>query len=308
MIAWPAYEYAYEESYITTPALQITNIWRAAALPVGIALMALFAFLRLARAGNVRTVFGGHPVGRAGHRRVLAAEGLAAAARQSQPDHLLRRRGRLLRVRRRSHCVRLWAGDLRLSGADHQYAADGAGRPHGRGHEPPHPAVGAAVRVPGAADRDDRHGARHGGVPGEPAGPCPRRAALRAGRRDVPGLGHLRLQGRRHGRRGAGAVSGNEGARRQAGRSGRPALGHRRPDRDHPAEPGADHDRLGHRRIDRGAVHRRPAAGRGAGDHAVGAGVVALPRRGPDATSPGPAAARSSVRSSSPCPPSRCRS
>ena len=37
MIAWPAYEYAYEESYITTPALQILNSWRAAALPVGIA-------------------------------------------------------------------------------------------------------------------------------------------------------------------------------------------------------------------------------------------------------------------------------
>src|ERR1700688_3888817 len=36
MIAWPACEYAYEESFITTPALQITNIWRAAALPVGI--------------------------------------------------------------------------------------------------------------------------------------------------------------------------------------------------------------------------------------------------------------------------------
>ena len=37
LIAWPAYEYAYEESYITTPALQIANVWRAAALPVGIA-------------------------------------------------------------------------------------------------------------------------------------------------------------------------------------------------------------------------------------------------------------------------------
>src|ERR1044071_7666641 len=56
LIAWPAYEYAYEESYITTPALQISNIWRAAALPVGIALMALFAFLRLARSGNVPTI------------------------------------------------------------------------------------------------------------------------------------------------------------------------------------------------------------------------------------------------------------
>ncbi len=58
LVAWPAYEYAYEESFITTPALQIPNIWRAAALPVGIGLMALFAFLRLARAGNLGVVLG----------------------------------------------------------------------------------------------------------------------------------------------------------------------------------------------------------------------------------------------------------
>ena len=32
MIVWPSYEYAYEESFITTPALQISNSWRAAAL------------------------------------------------------------------------------------------------------------------------------------------------------------------------------------------------------------------------------------------------------------------------------------
>jgi tripartite ATP-independent transporter DctM subunit len=56
MIAWPAYEYAYEESFITTPALQIPNIWRAAALPVGTGLMALFAVLRLVRSGDLRTV------------------------------------------------------------------------------------------------------------------------------------------------------------------------------------------------------------------------------------------------------------
>lgn len=56
MIAWPAYEYAYEESFITTPALQISNSWRAAALPVGIGLMALFAVLRLFRAGSLRTI------------------------------------------------------------------------------------------------------------------------------------------------------------------------------------------------------------------------------------------------------------
>jgi tripartite ATP-independent transporter DctM subunit len=56
LVAWPAYEYAYEESFITTPALQIPNIWRAAALPAGIGLMALFAFLRLARVSDVRLV------------------------------------------------------------------------------------------------------------------------------------------------------------------------------------------------------------------------------------------------------------
>src|ERR1035437_10021736 len=56
LIAWPAYEYAYEESFIATPALQIPNVWRAAALPVGIGLMALFALLRLARSGDIRVV------------------------------------------------------------------------------------------------------------------------------------------------------------------------------------------------------------------------------------------------------------
>jgi tripartite ATP-independent transporter DctM subunit len=56
LVAWPSYEYAYEESFITTPALQIANIWRAAALPVGIGLMALFALLRLARSGDIRVL------------------------------------------------------------------------------------------------------------------------------------------------------------------------------------------------------------------------------------------------------------
>src|ERR1700678_1707420 len=61
LIAWPSWDYAYEESFITTPALQIPNIWRAAALPVGICLMALFALLRLARWGDLKAVAGGGP-------------------------------------------------------------------------------------------------------------------------------------------------------------------------------------------------------------------------------------------------------
>src|SRR6188768_2410194 len=58
LIAWPSWEYAYEESYITTPALEIANVWRAAALPVGIGLMALFAALRLLQARKPRIVLG----------------------------------------------------------------------------------------------------------------------------------------------------------------------------------------------------------------------------------------------------------
>jgi tripartite ATP-independent transporter DctM subunit len=56
LIVGPAYQYAYEESFITTPALQIPNIWRAAALPVGVCLMALFALLRLVRVGDIALV------------------------------------------------------------------------------------------------------------------------------------------------------------------------------------------------------------------------------------------------------------
>jgi tripartite ATP-independent transporter DctM subunit len=55
-IIHPGYEYAYEESFITTPALQISNTWRAAALPIGTCLMALFALFRLIRYGDLRLV------------------------------------------------------------------------------------------------------------------------------------------------------------------------------------------------------------------------------------------------------------
>ncbi len=65
MIAWPAWEYALEERAITTPALEISNAWRAAALPAGVGLMAAFAALRLAQA--------------AGRRELIAAAAIVAA-------------------------------------------------------------------------------------------------------------------------------------------------------------------------------------------------------------------------------------
>jgi tripartite ATP-independent transporter DctM subunit len=44
---WPAYEHVLEEAAVTTPALDISAAWRAAALPVGLSLMALMSLLRL---------------------------------------------------------------------------------------------------------------------------------------------------------------------------------------------------------------------------------------------------------------------
>ncbi|CAN5213192.1 TRAP transporter large permease subunit [soil metagenome] len=49
MVLYPAYDYASEESFIVTPALEISNAWRATAIPVGVALMAVTAMFRLAQ-------------------------------------------------------------------------------------------------------------------------------------------------------------------------------------------------------------------------------------------------------------------
>jgi tripartite ATP-independent transporter DctM subunit len=58
LIVHPGYEFAYEETYITTPALEIQNAWRAAAIPVGTALMIAMGLLRLAQVGSWRMVIG----------------------------------------------------------------------------------------------------------------------------------------------------------------------------------------------------------------------------------------------------------
>lgn len=55
-IIYPAYDYAHEETYITTPALEIANAWRAAALPVGTALMIVSSLIKLFQVSNVRNV------------------------------------------------------------------------------------------------------------------------------------------------------------------------------------------------------------------------------------------------------------
>jgi len=56
LIVWPAFQYASDELPITTSALQITDAWRAAALPAGIGLMIVFALLWLTRAASAKTI------------------------------------------------------------------------------------------------------------------------------------------------------------------------------------------------------------------------------------------------------------
>jgi tripartite ATP-independent transporter DctM subunit len=54
---YPAYEFASDEAFVTMPAMDISNAWRAAALPVGMALMVLIGCLQLVRAG-LRRILG----------------------------------------------------------------------------------------------------------------------------------------------------------------------------------------------------------------------------------------------------------
>jgi tripartite ATP-independent transporter DctM subunit len=49
LILPPSFDYAGEERAILTPALEISNAWRAAAIPVGVTLMAVTALIRLAQ-------------------------------------------------------------------------------------------------------------------------------------------------------------------------------------------------------------------------------------------------------------------
>jgi tripartite ATP-independent transporter DctM subunit len=53
-----AYEFATDEVAVTTPAMQISDAWRAAALPVGFAIMIAIGLIRLIEAGNWRHVVG----------------------------------------------------------------------------------------------------------------------------------------------------------------------------------------------------------------------------------------------------------
>lgn len=54
LVLQPAWEFAGEESFVQTPALELNNAWRAAALPVGFGLMLVIALIRLLEAADWR--------------------------------------------------------------------------------------------------------------------------------------------------------------------------------------------------------------------------------------------------------------
>jgi len=56
MVLWPAWQHAADDADMTTPALEVSNLWRGAAMPVGIALMGVFAVLRLLREASARHI------------------------------------------------------------------------------------------------------------------------------------------------------------------------------------------------------------------------------------------------------------
>ena len=214
MILPASIEHVELEHVVITPTLEVSMTWRTLAMPIGIGLMIVLALLRMLDQPR-REMLQALALVAGGLRAAVAGEADADRARQDQPHHLLPGGRAADGVRRHSDRLRLRHGDLRLPRARDAHLDLGAGGAARRRHVALHPAVDPAVRVPRPADRDDRHGGRDGALPRQSARPHPRRPALRAGRRDVSGLGHLRLEGRRHGGDRAGAVSRDGEARRR---------------------------------------------------------------------------------------------
>ena len=56
LIVAPSYEYAIDENFMNMPGLEISNAWKAAALPIGMGLMIVTALLRLALSSHIRDI------------------------------------------------------------------------------------------------------------------------------------------------------------------------------------------------------------------------------------------------------------
>jgi len=57
-VVHPAYEFAQDEAFVTTPAMGLANSWRAAALPIGLGLMLLVGLIQIFRVGRLPDALG----------------------------------------------------------------------------------------------------------------------------------------------------------------------------------------------------------------------------------------------------------
>ena len=200
LIVWPAYKYTSEQIPITMPALQISDVWRAAALPAGTVLMGAFALLRLAKTGTPRSLlvslgavaalvllfwFSAPVFHRLGNLNLLIffVGVVAAAVFAGVPIAFafgLAVFGYLSLTTQTPLLILIGRMD---EGMSHLILL----------------AVPLFVFL-GLAHRNDWHGPCHGRFSGEPAWARARRTALRSGRRDVSRLRDFGLESRRHGR------------------------------------------------------------------------------------------------------------
>ena len=272
----PAYEFAEDEMFVTTPSLEIANSWRAAALPIGIALMILVGFIQIFRFGR----FGAS---------ILALGTVAAAVA------IIALLGPYLQGLGNWNLLIffvLGVGSMVLLGvpiafsfglATFAYLALTTSTPtvvvvgrmdEGMSHlillaVPLFVLLGLLIEMTGMARAMVGFFAN--------SWSCPRRALLRPDRRDVPRLRNSGLEGRRHGSYRPSPFPGDEAARREARRARRTACSHRCPDGDDPAFARANHHRLRNRCLNSGALYRWAAAGGRARADSGGTGLVALP-------------------------------
>jgi hypothetical protein len=253
----PAIEFTRDEVFITMPTLGISNAWRTAALPIGLALMLVFSVLRLASAGSMRVL----AATLGGLALIVALFWLGAPIfRQLGNYNLL-----IFFVGGVAACV--------LAGVPIAFAFGLATVGY----------LGLATTTPmmvliGRMDEGMSHLILLAvplfvflGLLIEMTGMAKAMVAFLASL-----LGHVR--GGLHYVLVAGMylVSGISGLKRLTWQRCTVLCGL---GRDHSAQSGADRDRLRHRRVDRGAVHRGLAAWRGAGNFAMFCGRLALPAR-----------------------------
>ena len=215
LVIWPAWQYAADERAITTPALEISNLWRAAALPIGIAADGRLRVLRMLRSTTrkdaavaivavlaIVAVFWllGPPLAKLGRLNLLiffvgVAGGSVLAGIPIAFAFGLGTFGYLALTTFTPLTVVVGRMD---EGMSHLILLA----------VPLFVFLGLLIEMTGMARAMI---AFLGGLLGH----VKRRPVVRAGRRDVSRLGHLRREGRRHGGGRAGAVSRDEGARRR---------------------------------------------------------------------------------------------